>query len=122
MTIGVATLATMALGGFAADAATRRWLLALGFLTLVAYGTIAVGRTTSLEFLKVPAAHAAAWPRYHYLALALTLAGTALAAVRRRGAAARLADSATVSWAMGPRAPRLHPPELRTACIADHGR
>jgi hypothetical protein len=102
MAIGVAVLATMTLGGFAADASMRRWLLALALLTVVAYGTVAFGRTTSLEFLKLPATHAAAWPRYHYFALALlAFTGcTALAAVQRRGpAAARVVHGVGLGWA-----------------------
>jgi len=54
-----------------ADAAHRRQLAALGFLTLAAYGTVAAGRATIIDFFRLPVTRSAAWARYHYLPLAL---------------------------------------------------
>jgi hypothetical protein len=104
MTLGAAVTAALGLGGWlAADARARRALLALALLPLVAYGTVAFGRTTSLEVINLPAAHAATWPRYHYLALALlTVAGTAAlgAITARRPAAGVTISAAAVVWTL----------------------
>ncbi len=101
MAIGGAVAGACLLAGWrAGDAAARRCQLGLGLLALAAYGTVAVGRTTSLEFLNLPAAHAATWPRYHYLGLALlaVVACTALASVpgASREAAGAVAGGAAV--------------------------
>ena len=103
MAIGGGLAVALAVGGWvAADPTTRRCLLALGVLTLAAYGTIAFGRTTALEYLNLSTAHAAAWPRYHYLALALLTATgcTALAAMRDAPRdAVSAVDGIALTWA-----------------------
>jgi hypothetical protein len=68
------------------DAAHRRQLATLGLLTLAAYGTVAAGRATIIDFFRLPVTSSAAWPRYHYLPLALLsiLLCTGLSALRAR--------------------------------------
>jgi hypothetical protein len=104
MAIGAAAAATLGLGGWlAADGRTRRALLGLALLPLVAYATVAFGRSTSLEVINVPAAHAATWPRYHYLALALLaiVGAAALGAIMARGRAAAVVLSGTAAlWTL----------------------
>ncbi len=100
--VGGVLVAGLGIAGWrTADGTTRRLLVALALLVVVAYGTVAFGRSTAIEFLKVSPAHAAAWPRYHYLALALlTAVGcTALGAVRTRGRMVRTVDGLAVAWA-----------------------
>ena len=90
-------------GWLAASAGSRRVQLAVGLLTLVAYGTTAVGRAPVVGFLKVSLSVAAAWARYHYLALALLtiVLCVALAALAARGGVARgTVYGAMLLWAV----------------------
>jgi len=87
--LGAAALVMVmvAAGWVAADGAGRRRLLWLGTLVVAACATIAAGRATILTAWHFPIARAAAWPRYHYLPLALitTLLCAALGSLRVRG-------------------------------------
>jgi hypothetical protein len=91
-TLGAAALvmAIVIAGWIAADAARRRQLLWLAVLVVAACATITAGRATILASWQVSIARSAAWPRYHYLLLALVtvLLCLALAALRARGRAA----------------------------------
>jgi hypothetical protein len=91
-TLGAAALvmAIVIAGWVAADAARRRRLLWLAVLVVAACATIAAGRASILVSWQVSIARSAAWPRYHYLLLALVtvLLCLALAALRARGRAA----------------------------------
>jgi hypothetical protein len=93
--------AIIAAGWIASDAAGRRRLLALVVLVGAACATIAAGRAPLLESWRVPIARSSAWPRYHYLPLALLtlLLCSALACLRAPGRAPRaLVSGAALLW------------------------
>jgi hypothetical protein len=102
--LAAAVLAIVVAGWLAANRSSRRVQLAVGLLTLAAYGTTAIGRAPILGFLKVPLSVAATWGRYQYMSLALLtvvicLALAALAAAR--GGVARGAVRGTaLLWAV----------------------
>src|SRR5262249_26313953 len=84
----VAVVTALVVAGWvAADGAGRRRLLWLGTLVVAACATIAAGRATVLIAWQVAIARSAAWPRYHYLLLALltALLSAALASLHARG-------------------------------------
>jgi hypothetical protein len=84
----VAVVTALVVAGWvAADGAGRRRLLWLGTLVVAACATIAAGRATVLIAWQVAIARSAAWPRYHYLLLALltALLCAALASLHARG-------------------------------------
>ena len=88
-------------GVVAADAAQRRRFLWLGVLLLASCATIAAGRATIIASWQVSIDRSAAWPRYHYLLLALltVLLSLALAALRARWPPARaLATGGAIAW------------------------
>ena len=85
----------------AADAAHRRRFLWLGVLLIASCATIAAGRATIIASWQVSIDRSAAWPRYHYLLLALltVLLSLALAALRARRQPARaLATGGAIVW------------------------
>jgi hypothetical protein len=85
-TLGAAALVgvLLAAGAVAADATQRRRFVWLAVLLVAACATIAAGRATILTSWQVSIERSAAWPRYHYLLLALltSLVCLALAALR----------------------------------------
>ncbi len=96
-----ACVVVVAAAWLTSDAAGRRLLLALTLLVVAAYGAIAAGRATVLEAVRVPLSLAAAWPRYHYLPLALLalLQMVALGALRARSRSAqRVVYGAGALW------------------------
>lgn len=100
--VAAVAAALAVLGWRAGDAASRRAQAVSWVLALAAYGTVAAGRITLVEFLHVPLSAAALWPRYHYLGAAVLAVALALAiqALASRGAAARrVAHTALASWA-----------------------
>jgi len=93
--------AIVAAGWIAAGAARRRPLLGLGMLVLTAYAAIAAGRAAVLESVQVSIVRSSAWPRYHYLPLALLtiLLCSALGSLGARGRASRtIVSGAALLW------------------------
>jgi len=91
----------LAAGLVAADAAHRRRFLWLGVLLIASCATIAAGRATIIASWQVSIDRSAAWPRYHYLLLALltVLLSLALAALRAlRPRAGALVTGGAIVW------------------------
>ncbi len=92
-------LVTAAIRGRADD---RRRLAAVAFLVVVAYATVAAGRTAVLRSTSFPLEVAATWVRYHYFPLALLVLLACLAlGVLARGAAARVVHGGLIAWTIG---------------------